>query len=75
MESQPQQALQYLEKDLADWEQAAEFFEKYNVEVIKWGAERLPQTQTAKEMSEMYRKRIAERKELIEKLKKEHIAA
>ena len=53
-----------------------EFFEKYNAQVIEWGAELLPRTHaTAKEMSEMYRKRIADRKELIEKIKKEQAAA
>ena len=76
MDAKTQWALQFLENDIADWEQAAEFFEKYNAQVIEWGAELLPRTHaTAKEMSEMYRKRIADRKELIEKIKKEQAAA
>lgn len=59
--------IEFLEKDIRDWEEAAQFYEQHIHSVQNLDeAER----RSGKQEAEKFRTRIAERRELIEQLKK-----
>ena len=66
MEDSRQRFIEFLEKDVRDWEEAAQFYEQniHSVQDVSDSARR-----PGREEAEKYRRRIAERRELIEQLR------
>ena len=65
MEAHAQQFLQFVEKDLKDWEGAAAFFDKIQTVTMDG------QIYSGKDFAERYRARARERTELLSRLKDE----
>jgi hypothetical protein len=65
MKTLAEQFLQYLEKDLKDWEDAAAFFEKIRTVTMDG------QIYSGKDFAERYRARARERMDLLSKLRSE----
>lgn len=65
MKNVAEQFLQYLEKDLKDWEAAAAFFDQIRTVAMDG------QIYSGKDFAERYRARVRERMELVSKVKSE----
>ena len=62
-----QRFIEFLEKDIRDWEEAARFYEQ-NVESVRESGD-LARARSGTEEAEKYRARIVEYRELIEQLR------
>jgi hypothetical protein len=62
-----QQFIDFLQKDIKEWQEAAEFYDKY-IHSAKLPEE---ENKSGKEMADMFRKRIEERQNMIERVKSE----
>ena len=65
MNTVQEQFLQYLEKDLKDWEAAAVFFDQIRTVTMDG------QIYSGRDFAERYRARVRERMDLLSKVKKE----
>ena len=65
MEPLAEQFLQFLEKDIQDWEDAAAFFDKIRTVAMDG------QIYSGKDFAERYRARVRERTELLSRVKSE----
>jgi hypothetical protein len=63
MKTLAEQFLQYLDKDLKDWEDAAAFFDKIRTVTMDG------QIYSGKDFAERYRARVRERMELLSKMR------
>jgi hypothetical protein len=63
MKTLAEQFLQYLDKDLKDWEDAAAFFDKIRTVTVDG------QIYSGKDFAERYRARVRERMELLSKVR------
>lgn len=68
MDENLKQFIDFLERDIREWEEAAQFYEQHIHSVTTSGES---ERRSGKEEAEKYRARVSERRELIEQLKKQ----